>query len=55
MYTHLVVYFTLYMCFVHLTGAALAHAVTQSFNSSHEGSLSACTQVQLNVMYSHVL
>lgn len=55
MYTHLVVHFTLYMCFVHLTGAALAHAVTQSFNSSHEGSLSACTQVQLKVMYSHVL
>ena len=42
---HLVVHFTLHVCSVYLTGAHLAHAVAQSFNSSHEGSLSAYTSV----------
>jgi len=43
MFMHLVVHFTLHVCSVYLTEAHLAHAVAQSFNSSLEGSLSACT------------
>ena len=42
---YLIVHFTVRLCSVYLTEAHLAHAVAQSFNSSHAGSHNVYTSV----------